>query len=114
MRRHHDPIVHPLSLAASSHNSGAPQVGQMPRYLGLRLIQNLDEVTDADFLVAHQVEETQPCIVSQGLEEALDVECPFLQLHKIIIYVLTDVSRANIVVLANMYQGEIIHDRQVA
>ena len=82
MRRHHDPIVHPLSLAASSHNSGAPQVGQMPRYLGLRLIQNLHEVADADFLIAHEIQEPKPRIVTEGLKEALRVEILVLHFHK--------------------------------
>ena len=54
----------------------------MPGYFGLGLIQYFDEITDADFLIAHEIQEPQPRIVTQGLEEALHVETLVLDLHK--------------------------------
>lgn len=54
----------------------------MPGYLGLGLIQNLHEVTDADFLIAHEIQEPQPCIVAESLKEALHVEALVFGLHK--------------------------------
>ena len=75
---HHYPIVHPLSFPAGCYDSGAPQVGKMPGYLGLRLIQNLNEITDADLLIPHQIQQSKPRIVAESLKKALDVEssCP--------------------------------------
>ena len=80
--RVHYPVVHPLSVPASSYNSGITQVGQVPGYLGLRLIQNLHEITDAYFLISHEIQEPQPRIVAQSLKEALQVEALVLDLHK--------------------------------
>jgi len=53
----------------------------VPGYLGLRLIQNLHEITDADFLISHEIQEPQPRIVAESLKEALQVETPILDLH---------------------------------
>jgi hypothetical protein len=81
IRRHDDAIVHPLPFPPGGHDSGTPQVGQMPGYFRLGLIQNFNEITDADFLIAHEIQEPQPRIVSQRLEEALHVETRMLHLH---------------------------------
>lgn len=80
--RHHYPVVHPLSVPARHYDSGVAQVGQVPGYLGLRLIQNLHEITDADFLISHEIQESQPRIVAESLKEALQAEIPILDLHK--------------------------------
>ena len=82
IRRHDDAIVHPFSFPPRGHDSGTPQVGQMPGYFGLGLIQNLDEITHADFLIAHEIQEPQPRIIAQGLKEALHIETLVLDLHK--------------------------------
>jgi arsenite methyltransferase len=103
--------VHPLSVPARNYNSGPTQVGQVPGYLGLRLIQNLYEITDADFLISHEIQESQPRIVAESLKEALHIEALVLDLHKIIIYVLTNVSTGNIVGLAHMSQGGMMTDQ---
>ncbi len=79
--RHHDPIVHPLSLPASSYNPSTTQVGQVPGNFGLRLIQNLNEITDAELLISHEVQETQPGIVAESLKETLNLETPVLCCH---------------------------------
>src|ERR1700744_3581342 len=72
--RHHQPVVHPLALAPRRHQPRTAQERQMPGYLRLRLPQHLDEVADANLLLAHQVQQPQPCPVAQRLEEALHVE----------------------------------------
>lgn len=46
----------------------------MPRNLRLRLIQDFHEVADAELLVSHQVQESEPGVVSQSLEESLEIE----------------------------------------
>ncbi len=53
----------------------------MPGYLRLRLIQNLHEITDADLLISHEIQESQPGIVAESLKEALQVETLILDLH---------------------------------
>jgi hypothetical protein len=40
----------------------------------LGLIQNLDEITDADFLISHEIQEPEARTVAESLKEALDVE----------------------------------------
>ena len=79
---HHYPIVHPFAFTAGSYDSSAPQIGQMPGYLGLRLIQNLNEITDADLLIPHQIQQTKPGVVAESLEKALYVETLILGLHE--------------------------------
>jgi hypothetical protein len=46
----------------------------VPGNLRLRLIQDLNEIANADFLISHQVQEPQPGIVSKCLKEALNIE----------------------------------------
>jgi hypothetical protein len=94
--------MYPFSISARRHDAGAPQIGQVPRNLGLRLLQNLDKVTNADFLRTHEIEQPQPSVVPKGLKEALHVEGFLPARHKKSIYVLTDVSTGNIVGLADM------------
>jgi hypothetical protein len=74
--------VHPLALTASRHDSGAAQVGQMPGYFRLRLIQNLNKITDAELLVSHQIQESEPGMVAESLKKALQVEILVLGLHE--------------------------------
>src|SRR5208283_810909 len=73
-----DAVVHPLALAARLDDPRAAQVGQMAADLGLRLLQDFDEIADAELLVAHQVEQAQAGDVSQRLEEAFHVEVNWL------------------------------------
>ena len=82
IRRHHHPVVHPFALAASCNDTGATQIGQMPRYLGLWLTQNLNEIADTDLLISHETQEPQPRIVAESLKKALHVETLVLGLHK--------------------------------
>lgn len=73
--------MHPLSFSSRSHYSRAPQIREMPRNLWLRLAQNLHKVTDADFLIAHEIEEPKACGVSECLEEPLHIEGLLLGIH---------------------------------
>jgi len=51
-----DAVVHPLPFPPSADDSGVAEIGEMAGYLRLALIQNLDEVADADLAAVHQVE----------------------------------------------------------
>ena len=46
----------------------------MPGNLGLRAAKNLYKVADTNFLLAHEVQETQTGVVAKSLEEPLDIE----------------------------------------
>ncbi len=100
VRRHYDSIVHPLALAPRCNNTCVAQVCEVARYLGLGRIENLNEVTDADFAIAHQVEQTKPCRISERLKEAHQVELSFCRHEDI--FALTNTRVKHIVVLANM------------
>ena len=104
--RHHHPIVHPFALAASCNDTGATQICQMPRYLGLWLTQNLNEITDADLLISHEIQQPKPRDVAESLKKALHAETIVLGLHKSNIYALTNVFNDNIVALTNMFPKE--------
>jgi hypothetical protein len=54
----------------------------VPGNLRLRLIQYLHEITDADLLISHEIQESQPRIVAESLKEALQVETLILGLHE--------------------------------
>jgi hypothetical protein len=81
--RHHHPIVHPFALAASCNDTGPTQICQMPRYLGLWLTQNLNEITNADLLISHEIQEPKPRNVAESLKKPLHVETLVLGLHEI-------------------------------
>jgi hypothetical protein len=44
------------------------------RYFGLALLQNFDEVADADFAAVHEIEQTKAGRVGEGGEEANQVD----------------------------------------
>ena len=90
MRRRYDAIVHPLSLSSSGHDTSTPKVREMARNLWLRLLEDLDKVTDTNFLLSHEVEEPQAGVVAQSLKEALYVEA-LLCCHVLNISALTNV-----------------------
>lgn len=54
----------------------------MPGNLGLGLPQDLNEIADANLLIAHQVQEPETGIVSQSLKEALEIEVFALRCHE--------------------------------
>ncbi len=74
---HHDPIVHPLSLAPRRDNARAAKVRKVSGHLRLGSAENLDKIADADLLISHQVQEAEPRVVAESLEEPLNIECLF-------------------------------------
>lgn len=77
VRRHHDPIVHPLSLAPCRDDARAAKVSEVSGNLWLGPAQNFHEVADANLLISHQVKEAEPRVITESLEEPLDIECLF-------------------------------------
>lgn len=75
MRRHDDPIVHPLCFAPRRDDTGATKVCQVPRNLGLWATKNLYEVTDTNLLISHEVQEAEARTITQGLKKPLHIEC---------------------------------------
>ena len=100
VRRHDYAVVHPFAFAPRGNNTGITQVRKMPRYLGLRRVENLDKKADTDFAIAHQVQQAQPGRVTECLKEAGKIELGFCS-HKDI-FALTNTIVKHIVVLANM------------
>jgi len=60
----------------------------MPRYLRLRTTQNLHKIADANLLLSHQVEESEPGVVAERLKEPFHIE-GMLCSHEFNIYALT-------------------------
>lgn len=68
--RRRDAVMHPSAFAAGSDESGGAEVGEMARDLGLLLGEHIDKIADADFIVAHEIEQTQTGWIGERLEEA--------------------------------------------
>jgi hypothetical protein len=66
--------MHPFPFSPRGHDSGAPQIGKMARHFGLALIEDFDEITDADFAAVHQVKKSQPGTIRESGEEARKIE----------------------------------------
>jgi hypothetical protein len=64
--RHDEAIVHPFAVTAGGDHSRAAQVGEMTRNFGLRGIEDLHEVADADFLASYEIDEAEARGVGQG------------------------------------------------
>lgn len=69
-----DAVVHPFSFAPRTDDARIPQIGEMPGNLWLPLFQDFHEVTDAYFSPCHKVEQPEAGRVSQGGEEADQIE----------------------------------------
>lgn len=108
MRRHDDAIVHPLALAAGGDDACITQVGEVAGDLWLGRGEDLDEIADADFLLAHQVEQAEACGIAEGLKEAWQIESGAVR-HMFYIYALTYAYARNRFCLANMC--EVNHGR---
>lgn len=94
--------MHPLSFAARSDDAGPAEVGQVAGDLGLALLEDFDEIANADLSAMHQVEQAKPGGVGQRGEKADEIEGFGLASHQFIIYGLTDICRRDIFALANM------------
>ena len=71
---HDDPVMHPLSLPPRRDDARAAKVCKVSGNLWLGTAEDLNEVADTNLLIAHQVQEAEPCVVAEGLEESLDIE----------------------------------------
>ena len=92
VRRRHDVIVHPFAFASCGYDARAAQVRQVARNLWLRTAKDLHEVADTDFPIGHEIQEPEPRVVSQCLEEALHVK---RLLRHTYVYALTDARTRN-------------------
>ena len=63
-----DAVVNPLPFPSCRDDSRAAQIREVPRDLRLRLIENLDEVTDADLAFRHQMQQPQSRAIAKRLK----------------------------------------------
>jgi hypothetical protein len=66
--------VHPFAITTGRNDARIPQVCQMSGNLWLRLPENLHEIADTQFLISHQIQESQPGVVPERLKELRHVE----------------------------------------
>jgi len=91
--RRNETVVHPPPLAPRGDDARAAEIRQVTRDFWLAHPEDLHKVADANLLVGHQVEETQPRAIGQGAKEEIERERFFLPGHTRIIYGLTDMSK---------------------
>ena len=65
-------IVSPLAVATCGDESGAAEVSEVPRNLGLIGLKDLDAGADAEFLVPQQMNQPQTSVVGQCLENEFE------------------------------------------
>ena len=82
--------MHPFAITSCRHDPSVAQVRQVSGNFGLRLIQNLYEVADTDFLVAHQVQQAESGIVPQRLTEFPHIKTLLLSYSHIRDYIRID------------------------
>ena len=80
-------------FAQAGDDSGAAQVGKVPRNLRLALPKDLHEVADADFLAVHQVQQPEPGAIGERCKQQCQVVVLRRMAHRTIICGLTDTSR---------------------
>jgi hypothetical protein len=73
--------MHPFALAPRRHHPGAPQVCQVARNLWLTHFQYFNEKADTDFVLAHQVDQTQARPISQRLEKQFRASLWFIHFN---------------------------------
>jgi len=64
VRWHGDAIVHPLAFAPCGDDASVSQVREVAGNLRLRVAQYLHEVTDAKFLLSHEIQQTKAGVIS--------------------------------------------------
>jgi hypothetical protein len=74
MRRHDDPIVHPLPFPAPRNDTGAAEVSQVTRDLRLRATQDLNKVANTNLLVANEIQYPEPGVIPESLKEPFQIE----------------------------------------
>lgn len=87
--------MHPLALAPGHDDACLSQIGQVTRYLGLPLSEDLDKVADAHLAPIHEIEQAQPGGVRQGCEEQRQVEGFRGTFHSSMVYALANMSSAH-------------------
>lgn len=90
------PIVDPEPLFARGNESGAAQVGQVPRRGGLRQPEAFVDVAHADLAGGQEAENAEPGPVCERLEHRFEA-IELLVLHEPIIFVLTDIVERSMV-----------------
>jgi hypothetical protein len=63
--------MHPFAVAPRGDDAGAAQIGQMARDFRLRQVLRFDQITDADLVTVHKVEQPPPRAVGQSAEKQL-------------------------------------------
>jgi len=66
--------MHPFPLPPDVNYTGSTQIRQMPGDFGLRRSEDLDEVADAHFIAAHQVQQAQARPIGERTKQRLHVE----------------------------------------
>ena len=64
--------MHPASLAARCHDTGATQIGEVARDFRLADPEDFHEITDAYFSVGNQVQQAETRGIGQGAEQKID------------------------------------------
>jgi hypothetical protein len=63
--------MNPQAVFAGDDQTGPSQIGQVPRRLGLRDAQGIDEMADAKFAAAEQLQYPQPGTIRNGSEHCV-------------------------------------------
>lgn len=58
-------VVHPQAVFPGNHQPGPAQIGEVPGGGGLRNVQDVNEVADAQFAALQQIEDPQPGAVGK-------------------------------------------------
>ena len=61
--------MHPQPFLAADHQSPFSEIRQMTGYRGLRQVQRLMQMADADLALRQQVQQPQPHRIGERLEE---------------------------------------------
>jgi hypothetical protein len=74
MRRHDDPIVHPLPLPSPRDDTSTAEVSKVPRDLRLRATQDLNKIANTNLFVANEIQYPEPSVIPESLKEPFHVE----------------------------------------
>ncbi len=66
-------VMHPFAFAPGRHHSCAAQVSEVAGNFRLGYIQNLNQITDTDFLTMHEVEKPKAGGIGERAEQAFKV-----------------------------------------
>ena len=97
--------MYPLPFPAGGDDTGLAEVGEVTGDFGLPLLQDFDEVADADLSTFHQVEQTEAGRVGECSEDLDEIDGLGAVSHTSNIYALTNVFREDI--FAKAYMKEV-------